>query len=245
MLHAPIVFSFFHEALCYSQRAACQPRKAIFIVSNNQLTLLTTLLPWSSVCKPVSLQEFVDIQVGFAFKSSEYTEADDGIRLCRGANILPNRIDWSDLAKWPQERREDFLDYQLDEGDIVIAMDRPWISSGFKVAQVSTKDLPALLVQRVARLRPKNRDDGEFLFALIRNPAFTNHFKPTETTVPHISPVEIRNFPVHIPKSDARKKFAALSRRVSNLARVNLAASKESENLFLSLQHRAFSGELQ
>jgi hypothetical protein len=61
----------------------------------------------SGIGKPTSLQEFVDIQVGFPFKSADYTEADDGIRLCRGANILPNRTDWSDLAKWPQELPND------------------------------------------------------------------------------------------------------------------------------------------
>src|SRR5205085_847035 len=108
--------------------------------------------------------------------------------------------------------------------DIVIAMDRPWISSGFKVAQIAAKDFPALLVQRVARLRPKNRDDGEFLFALIRNPAFTSHFKPTETTVPHISPTEIRNFSLHLATADETKIFAAFSRQVRNLARVTMAA---------------------
>jgi type I restriction enzyme, S subunit len=198
----------------------------------------------SAISEPVSLQEFVDIQVGFAFKSAEYTEAENGIRLCRGANILPNRMDWSDLAKWPQERKGEFLDYELHEDDIVVAMDRPWISSGFKVAQITAKDLPALLVQRVARLRPKNRSDGEFLFALIRNSAFTSHFKPTETTVPHISPTEIRSFTLHLPKPDARKTFAVFSKRVRNLARVAVAAAEDSESLFASLQHRAFSGKL-
>ena len=193
-----------------------------------------------AIDKPVSLQEFADIQVGFAFKSADYTEATDGVRLCRGANILPNRMDWSDLAKWPQERTKEFSAYLLREGDIVIAMDRPWISSGFKVAQITAKDLPALLVQRVARLRPNNPDDGDFLFALILNPVFTSHFKPTETTVPHISPVEIRNFLLHVPKTDVRKTFGAFSRQVRNLAHATLAASQNVENLFSSLQQRAF-----
>jgi type I restriction enzyme, S subunit len=198
----------------------------------------------TAVSKAISLQEFADIQVGFAFKSADYTEVHDSVRLCRGANVLPNRIDWSDLAKWPNERMDEFLDFQLQEGDIVIAMDRPWISSGFKVARVSAKDLPALLVQRVARVRPKSRDDGEFLFALIRSPAFTSHFRPTETTVPHISPTEIRSFVLHPPKVSERRSFADFTRRIRHSTSFAMAAYKNSDTLFSSLQSRAFSGQL-
>jgi type I restriction enzyme, S subunit len=164
-----------------------------------------------------SLEDFAKIQVGFAFKSSEYTDRPDGVRLCRGANILPSKIDWSDLARWPKERAAEFRDYYLESGDVVIAMDRPWISSGFKVARIAAADLPSLLVQRVARLRPKTKVDGDFLFALVHSPLFSSHFKPTETTVPHISPTEIRKFTFAVPELKQREKFSALSRQINAL----------------------------
>lgn len=76
-----------------------------------------------------TLLDIADIQIGYPFKSERYTEASDGINLCRGANILPNKMDWSDLAKWPLDQAPSYADYALEENDIVVAMDRPWIST--------------------------------------------------------------------------------------------------------------------
>ena len=56
-----------------------------------------------------------------------------------------DQIDWSDLARWPASKTEELSDYKLEVGDIVMAMDRPWISEGFKVAQIQPEDCPAYL----------------------------------------------------------------------------------------------------
>lgn len=191
-----------------------------------------------------TLEQFSDIQVGFAFKSSEYTEHSDGVKLCRGANVLPNFIDWSDLARWPKERAAEFSEYNLSVGDIVIAMDRPWISSGFKVARIAHEDLPALLVQRVARLRPKNEVYGEFLFGLVRSSFFSSHFKPTETTVPHISPIEVRAFSMPQFAPNVLQEFAKFSIHTREAESAASSAMLNCEELFSSLQYSAFSGQL-
>lgn len=53
---------------------------------------------WSKI----TLAQLCEIQVGFPFKSSDYAEVDGAIRLCRGANILPGKIEWSDKASLPE-----------------------------------------------------------------------------------------------------------------------------------------------
>jgi type I restriction enzyme S subunit len=192
----------------------------------------------------IPLGTFAEIQVGHAFQSANYTQASDGIRLCRGTNVLPNRLDWTDLARWPSEENIKYAHLALKLNDIVIAMDRPWISEGFKIAQVKEMDLPALLVQRVARVRATCDDLAIFLFHLLRQPHFTKHCKPTETTVPHISPKEIRNYRISPPSSGAVAKF---SDEVRNLKAYEDGQAEQLvgiENLFASLQHRAFRGEL-
>lgn len=93
----------------------------------------------------------VVLLTGYPFKSGEFVDAKDAVRLCRGANVLPQEVDWSDVRHWPQERLSEFGGYSLECGDIVLAMDRPWISTGLKVARIAASDLPALLVQRAAR----------------------------------------------------------------------------------------------
>ncbi|AZO65124.1 MULTISPECIES: restriction endonuclease subunit S [unclassified Mesorhizobium] len=190
------------------------------------------------------ITELADLQVGFAFKSSEYTDASDGVKLCRGTNVLPGEIDWSDLAKWPKTRAGEFSSFELRVGDVVVAMDRPWISSGFKVAQLTESDVPSLLVQRVARLRARQKTDRAYLLAIVTSTEFSQHLKPTETTVPHISPIEIRQYAAPIPSDRERASFSAAISKVDGMRLRTRNAIEEAVSLFSSLQSRAFSGRL-
>jgi type I restriction enzyme S subunit len=192
----------------------------------------------------VELGNVADLITGYAFKSEDYTLEGDAIRLCRGTNVLPNRIDWSDLAKWPQNRTSDLTRFSLVSGDIVMAMDRPWISEGFKIARIRAEDCPALLVQRVARLRGENRITNDFLYYLLRHHSFTRHCRPTETTVPHISPTDIRSYPFPIPPLPLQRRFAAIVESVERQKAAQRAHLAELDALFAALQHRAFRGEL-
>ena len=194
--------------------------------------------------KRYSLGEVCDIQVGYPFKSGLYNSDDHNVRLCRGANVLPGRIDWSDLRRYPAPLAKDFLEYELTADDVLVAMDRPWISEGFKVAMVRPQDAGALLVQRVARLRAKTKVTGPFVYWLLRQRTFERHCKPTETTIPHISPSEIRQFEFELPDLEALQ-FFTLSANAVEALRIRLtAAIEELDALFASLQHRAFRGEL-
>lgn len=190
----------------------------------------------------VPLSELADIQIGHPFESSIYTNEPSGIRLCRGANVLPGRLDWSDLARWPEDKAAPHSHLLLRSGDIIIAMDRPWISGGFKIAQVVPADIPALLVQRVARIRASSEDLGLFLYHSLRQPEFARHCKPTETTVPHISPKEIRNYRISRPPTDKLKSFSAEVRALAAYENIQVAQMTRLDALFSSLQHRAFSG---
>lgn len=192
----------------------------------------------------VQLCDIAELQIGYPFKSGDYSESHCGVKLCRGANVLPGHIDWSDLARYPVARAAEFLEYELLAGDVVIAMDRPWISTGFKIAKVSDSDAGSLLVQRVARLRAREAFDSDFIYFLASSQVFQSHFCPTETTVPHISPTEIRRFQFNLPDASLREHF---SQRIGVLRRSQTASIKAaalSEQIFASIQHRAFRGEL-
>ncbi len=195
--------------------------------------------------QPVQLSDVSDIVTGFAFKSEEYVDgSSSSIKLCRGANVMPGRLDWSDLASWPASKIEQISAFQLQAGDIVMAMDRPWISEGFKVAQVSKNDCPSLLVQRVARLRGIGEVSNDYIYHLLNHPVFTAHCRPTETTIPHISPREIRSFRFHLPPVHLQRNFVNRVSCLNNLKSSQVESLKELDALFASLQHRAFQGEL-
>ena len=111
----------------------------------------------------INLGEVCRFQSGFPFKSSDFVS--EGDRLLRGSNVGVNRLDWSsDVTKYfPANRRHEVVDFVLKDGDIVVAMDRPFINEGFKIARIKENDLPALLLQRVGRFQPSNKIHLEFL----------------------------------------------------------------------------------
>jgi type I restriction enzyme S subunit len=138
----------------------------------------------------------VDLLAGFAFKSASYTESDESVRLLRGDNIVQGSLRWDDVKKWPAADTADYGRYRLREGDVVLAMDRPWVKAGLKHATISKDDLPCLLVQRTARLRVGARLDTSFLACLVGCAAFAFHTLGVQTGigVPHISAQQIKDF---------------------------------------------------
>jgi type I restriction enzyme, S subunit len=194
---------------------------------------------------PVSeIGKIADMVTGYAFKSTEYVN--EGVRLCRGANVMPDLLDWSDVRYWRPDDASIDSRLHLIKDDVVLAMDRPWISTGIKVAQVTEDDLPAYLVQRVSRLRGKGRISNAFLFYTLRHPAFTAHCGglKTATTVPHISPQDIRSFPVPVAPESVHEEFERLAQQAKQVTKKLELAANEANNLFNSLVQRAFKGEL-
>lgn len=192
----------------------------------------------------------IDLLAGFAFKSAQYTKSDDSIRLLRGDNIIPGNLRWDDVKLWPTSDTAQYSDYQLAEGDVVLAMDRPWVKAGLKRAMISTEDLPCLLVQRTARMRGKNSLSNEFLFHLISSSGFTTHILGVQTGigVPHISGQQIKDFRFNRPTLKEQRQLVAqlnsLSAETTRLAGIYERKLAALEALKKSLLHRAFAGEL-
>ncbi len=147
----------------------------------------------------VKLGDYVEIVTGNPFKSSGYVDASSGIRLLRGDNIAQGRIRWEDAKYWPVGDARTYANYQLRAGDVILAMDRPWIEAGLKCAELRDDDIPSLLVQRVARLRATSALDQRYLSYLVGSPRFTAYILgvQTGTAVPHISSKQIQEFEIH------------------------------------------------
>jgi type I restriction enzyme, S subunit len=158
------------------------------------------------------LGRFCTLQVGFPFKSAEFSLA--GYRLVRGSNVAVGHLSWEPEATrfWPAERREEFADYVLLEGDILVAMDRPFITDGFKVARVIAEDLPALLLQRVGRFQPSDQLLAGYLWAAIHSRAFREHLLANQqgTDLPHVSRFDIESAELPIPSVREQEIFARL-----------------------------------
>ncbi|AWA07934.1 restriction endonuclease subunit S [Aeromonas hydrophila] len=188
----------------------------------------------------IPLRDFVDLLAGFAFKSTGYSDGQDDVRLLRGDNIAPGRVRWDGVKRWSRENAVGLERYALEPGDVVLAMDRPWIPAGLKVAQVQAADTPSYLVQRVARIRPASREDCSFLFALLSTPEFESYIQnvTTGTAVPHISAKQILDFEFRLPPAYVRAKVgeivAALNERITLLRETNTTLEAMAQALFKS-----------
>lgn len=191
------------------------------------------------------ITELADIITGNAFKSDEYvSDSEVAVRLCRGTNVLTSYFDWSDTAYWPKDQLDGLERYLLSSGDVILAMDRPWISSGLKVCIFPDQEVDTYLVQRVARLRPKEAMFSEYIYSCIKSQAFEKHCCPTETTVPHISPVELRGYEVLIPDKTTLDNYHATVGKIKSAIAGMQDAASYAGNAFESLSQKAFSGQL-
>ena len=155
------------------------------------------------------LRYYTEILSGYAFKSESYSNSPDDVPLLRGINVSPNHTRWNEVVYWPRTKIKGFENYQLEVGDLVIAMDRPWVSGGIRVAEISDKDIPCLLLQRVGRIRGINGLLTSYAKLLLSTDLFLNYFAPmlTGISVPYISPEQIQNFICPIPSVNEQEQI--------------------------------------
>ena len=147
-----------------------------------------------------ALGEWVEITSGFAYPSGNFSQTEVGPFLVRGDNIGHGDLRRGDGRSywWGGDVDERYL---LRRDDVVVAMDRPWISAGLKFAVVREDFVPALLVQRVARLRAASGCDQKFLAYVIRDQQFAQYVQSvqTGTGIPHISATQIADYRSELP----------------------------------------------
>jgi type I restriction enzyme S subunit len=135
--------------------------------------------------------------------------------------------------------------YKLDLGDVVVAMDRPWITAGLKYSVVRKSDLPCLLVQRVTRLRSKAGLDQGYLGAIVGSKAFTDYVIGVQTgsAVPHISGGQIADFELPpLPSIEVQRAIAATLAAFDNKIESNRRLVAQTVNLAHALFESSLAG---
>jgi type I restriction enzyme S subunit len=201
-----------------------------------------------------AIGDLCQVAIGFAFKSDDF--AGEGIRLLRGENIEPGALRWNETRYWPHEKAEQYQHLGVSEGDIILAMDRPVVSAGLKLARASAADVPCLLVQRVARIRPKADLCWPFVYFGMQSSEFVKHLLQgqTGTQLPHISGKSISSYELALPPLNEQRRIvakieelfsdldagvAALERASANLKRYRAAVLKAAVEGKLTEQWRA------
>jgi len=158
--------------------------------------------------KCTRLKHFVQLISGFPFQSEEFYEGEDGIRLVRGDNVTEGKLRWGEKTRKWYKITEDLQEFNLKENDVLIGMDGSKVGKNYAI--VTMEDLPALLVQRVARLRASKELKQKFLYYLIGNHSFPQYIDSVKTNVavPHMSPNDIQNYFIPIPTQEEQEKIS-------------------------------------
>jgi type I restriction enzyme S subunit len=195
-----------------------------------------------------SLKDITVIDIGNAFKSKDFT--DSGIPLLRGQNIEPSSLRWTDTKYFPEDKLKKYNHLFINENDIILAMDRPIVAAGLKLARAKQSDLPCVLVQRVARIRGNESVLDDFLYLLLDDPSFSNYLVPNQTgsDIPHISGRQIQAYTVSVPRLEEQKEIVRLVDQyfafADTIETQVKKAQKRVDNLTQSILAKAFRGEL-
>lgn len=150
----------------------------------------------------------VSMQPGFAFKSDDF-KGEGSYKLLRGINLGVDCVRWDDTV-YLDHASEQHKEYLIHNGDVLLGLDRPWISDGIRVAIFCEQD-QALLVQRVLRIRETSAITNKYATLMLRSVWFKNSIESQTTgiSVPHISPGQVANFLIPLPPLAEQKRIVA------------------------------------
>ncbi len=180
----------------------------------------------------VRIGDVTDMLNGYAFKSEWFKSS--GTRLLRNLNVAHGSADWTQPAFIDKALTKEFEDFSLREGDIVLSLDRPIISSGLKFAVIKRSDLPCLLLQRVARLAPNTKVvSPDFLVLWLQSDLFAGKIDPGRSNgVPHISTKQVSAMVAGVPPLAEQSRIVTqvnTLRRLCADLRQRLAASQTTQ----------------
>lgn len=194
------------------------------------------------------MKHFTDILPGYAFSSDDFC-IEEGIPLLRGINVGVNEIRWDETVRWNHSISKQLESFFLKENDLVVGLDRPWISDGTRVAFIAKKDLPCLLLQRVCRIRTRCNFDIRWIYYWLSGSSFKDSLS-TETTgisVPHISTKQIEQFIVAFPNQLEQTQICnyldAKCAEIDKLIAKKEQLAKELESYKKSLIYEVVTGK--
>jgi type I restriction enzyme S subunit len=106
---------------------------------------------------------------------------------------------------------EQFGEFRLVDGDVVIALTRPILGGELKIARLGRKDVPALLNQRVAKIVAKQGADLSYIFYVLQTSRFINSMNEAMagTDPPNIGVKTLGKISIPVPPSVEEQKNIA------------------------------------
>lgn len=187
------------------------------------------------------LGEVCDLQNGFAFKSSEYVNS--GFFVMRIANVQDGFISSVD-PKYILKAKNKFQQFILNEGDILISL----TGNVGRVGILKQEHLPAVLNQRVARIKPDEKElDRLYLFYFLRSPIFLAEVinKGHGMAQKNVSTEDIKRLEIPVPGIKEQrgivKRIEELFAKIDEAQKLREESKKSASALLQSALNEIFS----
>ena len=151
-----------------------------------------------------ALKDIVEIQNGFAFKSSLYSN--DGVRVIRITNVQDGYIVDDSPKYYPLSLMTGLDDYILEENDLLMSL----TGNVGRVAMMPVSLLPAALNPRVCCIKPKSSEIcREFIFYLFRTESFLTSCIESGKGVAqlNVSTEWLKNYRVALPPKEEQRRI--------------------------------------
>ena len=156
----------------------------------------------------IELGKIASVQSGYAFSSNHFIT--DGVPVIRMSDLENGRLNISSSEKLPFSFLNQFSQFSLCEGDLVVGMS----GSLDNYAIVRSNDLPALLNQRVGRfvLRDPERCDYYFLYYLVCSNEYRLHIQrlAAGAAQKNVSSNQIESFVFKRPEKNEQRYIAKI-----------------------------------
>lgn len=167
---------------------------------------------------------------------------EDGIPLIRAGDLEQLGVDRSSLMRISPEIESSYSRSRIKGIEILIGC----VGAIGKVSVVNSKDIGSNVARAVARVPVADDFDREYIAAYLRMDFTQRYFTKELRTVaqPTLNIKQIKSAPVVLPPTGSRRKFTERARMATRKREAHVAHLAALDELFVSLQQRAFSGTL-
>ncbi len=155
------------------------------------------------------LGKVCDIISGHAFKSDDFNDR-NSVKSIKITNIGVRQFIVTDSDNLPDEFSTTYDRFSAREGDIAIALTRPYISEGLKICKIPNEYIGALLNQRNAILRvKKGLLVNEYLYCYMNSQRVIDYIQEQSKSLmqPNLSPKDLALLPIPLPDFETQKQI--------------------------------------
>lgn len=151
--------------------------------------------------------ELSSISSGKGFLKSEYSSS--GVKLFQIANVSLGETSWDKIVYLPEHYSQDYPNLLLEEGDLVMALNRPLLGRELKVALLGTDDIPAILYQRVGRFDFFGGDFANWFYLYLRSKDFSDwlYNQIKGVNIPFVNQTKVYSHLIPIPSQEEQQSI--------------------------------------